>query len=115
MVDDIAAALGLAPRHYKVVMDVLEKYVADRPVWAFGSRAFGQARPYSDLDLAIGGNGPLSAATTYQLIDAFDDSMLPIEVDVIDLNNVDAEFRRRVEPDFLLLQGGQGEVRLDAA
>jgi predicted nucleotidyltransferase len=115
MADDIATTLGLTPRHYKIVTDLLAKHVAGRPVWAFGSRTFGQARRYSDLDLAIGGSAPLPAATEYELIDAFDDSMLPIEVDVIDLNDVDAEFRRRIEPDFLLLQAGQGEVRLDAA
>ena len=38
------------------------------------------------------------------LADAFDASVLPVEVDVIDLNEVDGMFRSRVEPDFLLVQ-----------
>ena len=110
MIEDMATRLGLTLRHYKMVTDLLTQHVADRPVWAFGCRTFGRARRYSDLDLAVGGDSPLSAAQEYELIDAFDDSMLPIEVDVIDLHDVDATFRSRIEPDFLLIHG-QDQVK----
>ena len=52
----------------------------------------------------MGGAAALSPATRMDLADAFDASMLPVEVDVIDLNDVDGSFRARIEPDFLLLQ-----------
>ena len=42
---------------------------------------------------------------------AFDEPMLPIEVDVVDLHDVDVSFRSRIEPDFLLIKE-QGEVTL---
>ena len=38
------------------------------------------------------------------LLDAFDRSMLLIEVDVVDMNDVDGSFRSRIEPDLLQLQ-----------
>lgn len=108
---DLAHQLGLEQRHLQVVLDILNRYAPDHTVYAFGSRAFGQARRYSDLDLAVAGEKPLRAAHRCDLIDAFDESMLPIEVDVVDLNDVDVSFRSRIEPDFLLIKE-QGEVML---
>ena len=104
MTENAAERLGLAPKHMRIVSDLLSGYVPDRPVWAFGSRAFGQARRYSDLDLAVGGDLPLPTSTRMNLLDAFDASLLPIEVDVVDLNDVDVSFRERIEPDFVLLK-----------
>ena len=94
--------LGLEQRHLRTVTNLLQEYVPDYPVWAFGSRTFGRARRYSDLDLAVGGAAPLAVGMRLDLMDAFDQSMLPIEIDVIDLNDVDESFCSRIEPDFLI-------------
>ena len=110
MSDDLSERLGLAPRHMRTVTELLASYVPDRPVWAFGSRTFGRARRFSDLDLAIGGSAPLPSGARMDLADAFDASMLPVEVDLIDLNDVDGAFRSRIEPYFLLIQE-QGKVK----
>lgn len=104
MTENLSERLGLAQRHLRLVTELLASHVPDRPVWAFGSRAFQKARRYSDLDLAIGGPGALPVGVRMDLADAFDASVLPVEVDVIDLNDVDSSFRSRIEPDFLLLQ-----------
>lgn len=95
--------LSLTPAELEIVLNLLSLYVPDRPVWAFGSRASGRARRRSDLDLAIGGSSPLPAGLRYELVDAFDESDLPIEVDLIDLNEISAEFRERIEPEFIAL------------
>ena len=104
MSETLAEQLGLAPRHMRTVIELLASYVPGRPVWAFGSRTFGRSRRYSDLDLAIGGPALLPSGARMDLADAFDASMLPVEVDVIDLNDVDDAFRSRIEPDFMLVQ-----------
>ena len=104
MTENLAERLGLTPRHVRLVTDLLATHVPDRPVWAFGSRTFRKARRYSDLDLAIGGPAALPPGVRMDLADALDASMLPVEVDLIDLNDVDSMFRSRIEPDFLLLQ-----------
>lgn len=104
MTENLAERLGFAPRHMHLVMELLASYVPGRPVWAFGSRTFGKASRFSDLDLAVGGPTPLPSGARMDLADAFDASMLPVEVDVIDLNDVEGRFRSRIEPDFLLVQ-----------
>ena len=45
--------IDVSPEEWRIIRDILRKHVADREVWAFGSRAKRTARRYSDLDLAI--------------------------------------------------------------
>lgn len=101
---EVADKLALSERHAQMIEKLLHDHIPDRPVWAFGSRTFGRARPYSDLDLAIGGSSPLGASLAYDLEEAFDHSLLPIEVDLTDLNDVSDTFRARIEPYFVPVQ-----------
>ena len=107
--------LGLTAEELGIVRRLLAAYVPGRPVWAFGSRTFGRARRRSDLDLAVGGNAPLSLAERTELNDALEESDLPIEVDVVDLNEITPEFRKRIEPDFFSLQAEMRETDSTAA
>ncbi|RMF80665.1 MAG: nucleotidyltransferase domain-containing protein, partial [Nitrospirae bacterium] len=54
-----------------------------------------QAKPYSDLDLAI--DPPLPAAEMDALREAFRESPLPWKVDLVELAKVGAPFRRIIE------------------
>lgn len=73
-------------------------------VRAFGSRATRTARPFSDLDLAIIGDAPLSLLTQAALRDAFVESDLPFKVDVTDWATTAEPFRRLVQRDRVVLQ-----------
>lgn len=59
---------------------------------------------FSDLDLAV--EGTLTWAQHADLTDAFDESLLPIKVDVVALDTVTADFRQRIEPSFIPVQIG---------
>ena len=98
--------LDLLADDLRIVTAILSARVPDRPVYAFGSRATGQSRRRSDLDLAIGGSMPLTLRQRSLLSDDFDESDLPIRVDIVDLNAITPEFRRRIERDFFLIQAG---------
>jgi predicted nucleotidyltransferase len=58
--------------------------VPEREVRAFGSRVTGRAWRYSDLDLVIMGAEPLPALTLARLRADFEDSDLPVRVDVLE-------------------------------
>jgi len=107
--------LGLTAEELGIVRRLLAAHVPGRPVWAFGSRTFGRARRRSDLDLAVGGDAPLLLAERAELNYAFEESDLPIEVDVVDLNEITPEFRKRIEPDFFPLQAEMREAESCAA
>ena len=90
------ATLHLAPAHMALVQTILANHLPKARVLAFGSRAAGTPRKYSDLDLAIIQPEPLSLHTISRLKIAFEDSDLPICVDLIDWNQADIEFKAMV-------------------
>ncbi len=78
-----------------IVLDILGRYAPGRAVTVFGSRATGKnLKPYSDLDLCIMGDMPLTLAQNASLEDAFSESDLPIKVDIADWAATDESFRR---------------------
>jgi len=96
--------------HLKIVQDILQTFVPEREVWAFGSRAKWLAKEYSDLDLCIVGETPLSFRTKGLLEEAFQDSDLPYKVDVVDWAGTSASFREIVARDKVVVQEGGKNV-----
>ena len=98
-----ARRLELLPRELEIVCGILERHVPDREVWAFGSRAKGTARPYSDLDLAVLGDQPLALSVRADLAKGFSESDLPFEVDVVDWATTSERFRQIIRSDYVAL------------
>ena len=91
-------AIDLRPDHRKIVEDILEDHLPDGVnVWVFGSRAEWTTKESSDLDLALDGDGPLEPRIVMALDLAFEASLLPFRVDVVDLARVEDGFRETVE------------------
>jgi predicted nucleotidyltransferase len=98
--------LDLSPSALAIVQRILSQYVPDHQVWAFGSRAKGTARRYSDLDLAIITQTPLPFEVIGAMREAFSDSDLPFRVDIIDWAATQDNFRRVVEAEKVILHTG---------
>ncbi|MEW6563763.1 MAG: nucleotidyltransferase domain-containing protein [Pseudomonadota bacterium] len=98
-----ALPLAVRPEEWAIVRGILQRLAAGREVWAFGSRARGTPKPYSDLDLAILGDAPLPLDALAALREAFTESDLPYKVDVIDWAAVAPEFRRVIEAGHVAL------------
>ena len=81
-------------------------------VRAFGSRTTWTAKDYSDLDLAVVGKGPMDWRTLGRLKEAFEESDLPMRVDVLDWHSISESFRKVIERDYVVLQDG---VSVDGA
>ena len=100
----VMPAIEMRPDHWAIVSAILQQHVPDREVWAFGSRARHTAKPYSDLDLLIIGDEPLSLTMSATLTDDFSESDLPWKVDVVDWATTPESFRRIIERDRVVLQ-----------
>jgi predicted nucleotidyltransferase len=101
--------LFLAQRHREELVNILKRYVPEQNVWAFGSRATGKnLGRFSDLDLAV--ERTIQPSVRYDLKDALDESKLPIRVDLVELDRVDAAFAQRIRADFVLVRGGDAVV-----
>lgn len=97
-------ALQMNPEHWELVHHLLQKHIPSNEVWAFGSRAKGTAKPYSDLDLAIITSTPLPLNTTALLKEAFSESDLPWKVDIVDWSEISSAFQEIIKRDKIVIQ-----------
>ena len=98
--------IDLKPIDVATVHAILAEHVPECEVRAFGSRATWNAKDYSDLDLAIVGDGPLDWRTLGRLKETFEESNLPMRVDVLDWQAISESFRKVIERDYVVLQEG---------
>ncbi len=96
--------IDLSPQHLQTVRAILDRYVPNCEVRAFGSRIHGPAKSYSDLDLAVVAPTKLNPDTLRHLKEAFEESDLPFRVDVLDWNETSAELQKVIEKDYEVVQ-----------
>ncbi|MCY3708400.1 MAG: nucleotidyltransferase domain-containing protein [Caldilineaceae bacterium] len=96
--------IDLSPNHLKTVRQILAEHVPACEVRAFGSRVTQSAKAYSDLDLAVVGDAALDRNTLARLKEAFEESDLPIQVDVLDWQEISQSFREIIARDYAVLQ-----------
>ena len=94
---------GLTEQVYEMIRDALGWCEYVKKVYIFGSRARGDYRENSDIDLAVefvGGDD--SAAYLARLMTQLDDLPLLYKFDVVDLRHVqDAEFLKNMSAEMV--------------
>ena len=99
----------LRPDLLAIVSAVLKEHVPDREVRAFGSRVSWTAKEHSDLDLVIRGEKRLTLKKLAAIKEAFEESELPIRVDVLDWHGISESFRKVIEKGYEVIQKGKRE------
>jgi predicted nucleotidyltransferase len=74
-------------------------------VWIFGSRARGDHKPFSDVDIVYETqqNSPLPQGFMSNLRDSLEESRLPYKVDIVDFREMADSYRFGVLSDRILL------------
>ena len=98
--------LDISASNLKVVLKILNEYIPEHTVLAFGSRVNQTAKKFSDLDLAIKTNEPLSLLLLAELKEAFSASELPIKVDILDWSRISKEFQNIILKQSIILKPG---------
>ena len=101
--------IDLNPNHLETVRRILAEHVPACEVRAFGSRVTWTAKDYSDLDLAVVGVAALDRGTLARLKEAFEESDLPMQVDVLDWHGISRSFQEVIERDYAVIQGAGTE------
>jgi len=99
--------IDLNPKHLKTIQYILAEYIPDYEVRAFGSRVKWTAKDYSDLDLVVVGSKPLNLRQRGELVEAFEESNLPIRVDVLDWQSISEGFRQVISERYEIIQKAQ--------
>ena len=66
----------------------------------FGSRARGDYKRYSDLDLAIRLAQPAPNKTWLEVQEQFSESRIPIKIDIVDLDKIETDFRQSIDAEL---------------
>lgn len=102
--------IDLSAEQLRKVRRVLAEHAEEFEAYAYGSRIDGDARKFSDLDLALLGSEPIDWRRIEELKDAFSASDLPFTVDVTDLRSVTPEFRKIIEEKMELVREASGRT-----
>ena len=78
----------------EIATQILAPYDVD--LYLFGSRARGDARLASDIDLAIDPKEDLPLSVLTRLSDEFEESTVPVRVELVDLRSAGATLRAKV-------------------
>ncbi len=104
--------LKLDPRYLKMLLGILEAYVPDMQVLAYGSRVNGRSHPGSDLDLVV--MNPLDPKLFQKnlgaLREALSESNLPIHVDVLDWARIPDDFQEEIKKNYVCIMGEMESV-----
>lgn len=96
--------INVSLEHWQIICDILHRHIPQYEVWAFGSRVSNKPKPYSDLDLAIITEQPMSIGLSAALEDAFLQSDLPFKVDLVDWSTTSSDFRSIIEQHKVIVQ-----------
>jgi len=99
--------IDLNPHHLQEVMRILNIHLPDVEARVFGSRAKWTAKPISDLDLVLMTKRPLTLDEDARLREAFDESTLPIKVDIVDWAGAPQNFREAISAGSVLIQNAK--------
>lgn len=85
----LAQKLGISPKSFGLILDALTKFPQIKKVVVFGSRAKGNYKTGSDIDLAVFGE-KVDFSLTLELLAIFNERLpIPYKVDVINYNGID--------------------------
>ena len=88
--------MDLMPQQLEQIKNILQQFVPETKVYAFGSRVGLTAKAHSDLDLVIVGESGIPLKRMQLLEEAFSESDLPFRVDVVDWHAISVEFREQI-------------------
>ena len=84
-------------RLQRLVLSLMREEPAD--IFLFGSWARGEQRQGSDVDLAVAYRGPSNALKLAELREALEESTIPYNVDVVDMQQASDALRAQIRKD----------------
>ena len=100
------------PRRYRDQIEaLLHEHVPGVEVWAYGSRVSGRSHEGSDLDLVLRGPGlkRIPSGQLADLIEALEESNVPILVQTHDWARLPERFHREIEREYVVLVANEND------
>ena len=94
---DIASRMGLSEEQFEELYSILRFLFPKARLSVFGSRATGQYRPTSDIDILVDAGEPVDMLLLGKARGFLSASNLPMRVDIVDWQRIDDDFRNVIE------------------
>ena len=104
MTDIAHRDLDIAQHDLDIALAILAEHAPQCEARAFGSRADGTAREFSDIDIALVGAAPLGRDALGVVREAFQESDMRIRADVIDWHTLSDSFKEIVSRNYIVIQ-----------
>ena len=85
----------ISPRDKEILASLLERYLPNTAVWAYGSRVTGESRPWSDLDLVVF-TRPEQKYQLSLLKEALEESNLSFRLDLLEWDRLPDNFKTTI-------------------
>lgn len=109
----VTTKVEITPAQAAELTQLLDRYLPNVSVWAFGSRVKGTARAHSDLDLAIF-SPPEQEHAFYALREALEESSLPFRVDLLAWYAIPDSFKANIKQHYAVIREGDNKTRAQA-
>jgi predicted nucleotidyltransferase len=94
--------LDITPAQQALLLQLVQQFLPNVAVWAFGSRVKGNAQLTSDLDLVVF-TQPSQKPQVFALQEALEESNLPFKVDLLIWDDIPENFKATIQSQFLPL------------
>jgi len=108
----VGIKIDIKTKDLKTLLALLQQYLPNTLVWAFGSRVKFTSKPASDLDW-VAFITEKQKMSFLLLKDALAESALPFRVDLHNWNDIPENFRKNIEGCYLVIQKTEEEKRPD--
>jgi predicted nucleotidyltransferase len=95
-------AIDINPRDREILFSLLERYLPNTAVWAYGSRVMGCAKPWSDLDLVVF-TGMEQKYRLSLLKEAFEESNLSCRIQLWEWDYLPDSFKINIEASHAII------------
>lgn len=86
----------IEPEVKEKIIRLITALLPDAKIYLFGSQATGEARHYSDIDIAIDAGKPLPNVVTYEIKSVLEAAHILYKFDIVDFNKVGNDMKESI-------------------
>ena len=94
--------LPVIEKYKKIIIPIIRKYAPDAKIILYGSRARGDDRAGSDIDVALDVGEEIDRAVLSQILEALEESELPINFDIVDFHAISESMQKEILKDGVI-------------
>jgi uncharacterized protein len=85
-----------------IIVPIIVNYLPDAKIILYGSRARGDAREGSDIDVALDIGKEIDRLVIFNIVGDLEESNLPINFDIVDFTKVSLDMQKRILRDGVI-------------